>query len=145
MYQVLNPDEYTFILKRWEHSTAMGGKIWSLIHDERYDNKLLHCTMSVKEAKCFAVSKEHRIYDTVKAPVEQKHDKQNKLIDTMHIRFSHSSRGELKMILTLNLIEFLELRVTDIEHCGIKNGEGFAVDAQKKKKDHARIQSSKPL
>jgi len=59
MYQVLNPDEDTFILKGWDHIPATKGKIWYFVHDEeRYDDKLLHCTVSVNETICFAKTNE---------------------------------------------------------------------------------------
>lgn len=125
---MLNPDEDTFILKGWEHNPATSGKIWYFIHDEeRYDNKLLYCTVSIKESKCLAVSKEHRFYDPVKATEEQVHEKQNNLMDAKHIRFSHASTGELKRILTLKVIDYQELQLTLTT--GINNREGCAVDA----------------
>jgi hypothetical protein len=97
MYQVINPDEYSFISKGWEHNPATRGKVWYLPRDEeRYGDKLLHFTVSIKQAKCFAVSKEKRFYDPMKVPEEQEHEKFNQLINAMHVRFSHAGASELK-------------------------------------------------
>jgi hypothetical protein len=69
MYQVLNPDEDTFIIKGWDHNPATTCKIWYFVRDEeRYDDKLLHFTMSVNEAKCFAMTKEMIFYNPVEVP-----------------------------------------------------------------------------
>ncbi len=57
MYQFINPDEDTFILKGWNHNPVTRGKIWYFMRDEaRYNNKLLHCTVDLTEAKCFAAT-----------------------------------------------------------------------------------------
>ncbi len=61
-------------------------------------------------------------------PEEQKHEKFNKLINAMHVRFSHASAGELKRILKLNLNGFEAIKASNIDH-GIRNVENFAVDA----------------
>jgi hypothetical protein len=34
IYQVLNPNEDTFILKGWDYNPAMRGKLWYFVHDE---------------------------------------------------------------------------------------------------------------
>ena len=34
MYQVINPDEDTFILKGWDHNPSTRGKVWHFIRDE---------------------------------------------------------------------------------------------------------------
>ena len=34
MYQVLNPDEETFILRGWDHNPATKGKVWYFVRDE---------------------------------------------------------------------------------------------------------------
>ncbi len=67
------------------------------VRDEaKYDDKLLHCTVSIQEAKCFATPREKRFYDPAEIPEEKLHDKMNKLIGALHVRFSHASAGELK-------------------------------------------------
>jgi hypothetical protein len=63
MYQVLNPNVDTFILKGWEHNPKTRGKVWYFTCDEdRYGDKLLHCTISLEQAKCFA-GREERFYN----------------------------------------------------------------------------------
>jgi len=43
MYQVINPDEDTLILRGWDHNPTTRGKIWYFTRDkERYGDKLLH-------------------------------------------------------------------------------------------------------
>jgi hypothetical protein len=146
MYQVINPDKDTFILKGWEHNPTTRGKVWHFIRDvERYDDKLLHCTVSLKEAKCFAVQKELKFYDPAKVPEEHMHAKENKLIEAMHIRFSHASAGELKRILKLNLNGFEEIRAADVDHWYQEYGRFCSGCAEGKIKEHARIKSSKPI
>jgi hypothetical protein len=114
MYQVLNPDEDTFILKGWEHNPATKGNIWYFIRDEdRYNDKLLHCTVSIKQAKCFAINKEKKFYDPARVPEEQQHEKMNKLINAVYVRFSHASTGEMKRLLKLNLDDFQVMKVTN--------------------------------
>jgi hypothetical protein len=55
-YQVLNPDKDTFILNGWDHILDTRGKSWYFVRDEeKYGDKLLHCTIGVQEAKCFAI------------------------------------------------------------------------------------------
>jgi len=81
----------------------------------------------------------------VKVPEEQKHEKENKLIEAMHIRFSHASAGELKRILKLNLSGFEEIRAADIDHWYQECGRFCSGCAEGKMKEHARIKSSKPL
>jgi hypothetical protein len=117
MYQVINPDKDTFILKGWDHNPATRGKVWYFTRDkERYGDKLLHCTVSIKQAKCFAAPNEKRFYDPMRVPEDQEHEKFNKLINAMHVRFSHASAGELKRILKLNLSGFEEIKASNIDH-----------------------------
>jgi hypothetical protein len=67
MYQVLNPDEDTFIIRGWDHNPKTCGKSWYFVRDEeKYDDKLLHCMISVKEAKCFAIPQERKFYNPLK-------------------------------------------------------------------------------
>jgi len=146
MYQVINPDEDTFILKGWDHNPDTKGRTWYFIRDEdRYDDKLLHCTVDIKTAKCFAINREQRFYDPMMVPEEQMYGKMNKLINAMHVRFSHASAGELKRILKLKLNEFQEINATDIDHWYQELGRFCSGCAEGKMKEHARIQSSKPL
>jgi hypothetical protein len=43
LYQVINPDEDTFVLKGLKHNPQNAGKLWRFIRDEaRYGDKLLH-------------------------------------------------------------------------------------------------------
>jgi hypothetical protein len=49
MYEVLNPYEDTFILRGWNHNPTTKGKMWYFSRDEdRYGDKLLHCTVKVE-------------------------------------------------------------------------------------------------
>ena len=54
VYQVLNPDEDTFIL----NNPTTKEKIWCFIcSEEGYDDKLVYCMTSVQNAKLFAFLK----------------------------------------------------------------------------------------
>jgi hypothetical protein len=101
--------------------------------------------VSLKEAKCFAMQKELKFYDSAKVPEEHMHAKENKLIEAMHNRFSHASAGELKRILKLNLNGFEEIRAADVDHWYQECGRFCSGCAEGKMKEHARIKSSKPL
>jgi vacuolar-type H+-ATPase catalytic subunit A/Vma1 len=71
MYQVINPDEDTFILRGWDYNPLTKGKIWYFVRDEeRYSDKLLHCTVTLDQAQCFTVAKESRFYDPKQVPQE---------------------------------------------------------------------------
>jgi hypothetical protein len=106
--------------------------------------KLLHCTISVQEAKCFAIPRERRFYDPVDVPEEQPHEK-NILINAMHVRFSHASAGELKRILKTKLKEFEMIQPADVDHWWQENGRFCSGCVEGKMKEHAKIKSSKPL
>jgi Pyruvate/2-oxoacid:ferredoxin oxidoreductase delta subunit len=117
MYQVINPDEDTFILKGWNHNPATKGKIWYFVRDEeRYKDKLLHCTIDVSEAKCFAATNERRFYDPATVPENQTSANKNKQLKVIHIQFCHVNMRELKRILGLNFDEFKEITIEDIDH-----------------------------
>ena len=46
LYQVLNPDEDTFILRGWNINPVTKGKTWKFIREEaRHGDNLLHCTV----------------------------------------------------------------------------------------------------
>ncbi len=86
LYRVLNPDKDTFNLKGRNHVPATKGKIWYIVCDEdRYQDKLLHCTININEAKCFAVSKEKTICDSMKVLEIQMHGKRNRLVEDVHV------------------------------------------------------------
>lgn len=79
------PDEDTFILKGWDHNPETKGKVWHFIwNEERYDDKILHCIVSVKQARYLAISKEHNFYDPENVPTVQQNARVNKLADSMH-------------------------------------------------------------
>jgi hypothetical protein len=145
MYQVLNPDEDTFILRGWDHNPDTRGKSWYFVRDEEKYDKLLHCTISNQEAKCCEIPREKTFYDPVEVPEEQPHDKINKLISALHVRFSHASAGELKRILKLQGKEFEMIRPSDVDHWWQENGKFCSGCVEGKMKEHARIRSSKPL
>jgi hypothetical protein len=52
LYQVFNPNPDTFILKGWENNPDTKGKLWYFVrNEERYKDKLLHCTVDIQTAK----------------------------------------------------------------------------------------------
>jgi hypothetical protein len=87
MYQVINPDEDTFILRGWEHNLNTRGKVWYFVRDEeRYKDKLLHCTVDLAVTKSFGINKESKIYDPVGIKSEEVcgNEQKYRIIDTMH-------------------------------------------------------------
>jgi hypothetical protein len=143
MYQVLNPDEDTFILRGWDHNPETHGKSWYFVRDEeKYDDKLLYCTIYIKEAKCFAIPQEKRFYDPIEVPQVHKNETLNNLINSMRVRFSHASAGELKRILKLKLKDFEQIEPVDIDHWYQENGKFYSSCAEGKMKEHAKIKSS---
>ena len=147
MYQVLNPDEDTFVLRGWDHNPATKGKVWYFVRDEdRYDDKLLHCTISLKEAKCFGATKEQNFYDPKKAPEEEKHAKMNVLISTIHQRWDHASSNELKNILKIDKNMVADgITTKDIDNWYVEKGRFCSGCVEGKMKEHARVKSKKPL
>jgi len=147
MYQVINPDEDTFILRGWEHNPATRGKVWYFVRDEdRYDDKLLHCTISLKEAKCFGAVKEQNFYDPKKVPEEEKHAKKNVLITTVHGRWDHASANELKNILKVDKNMVADgITAKDIDNWYEEKGCFCSGCVEGKMKEHARVKSKKPL
>jgi hypothetical protein len=108
MYQVLNPDEDTFILRGWNHNPTTKGKVWYLSRDkDRYGDKLLHCTVKVEQAKCFA-NREEKFYNPVEQPKLE--DKAEEAViakvQAVHCRRSHASFDELSRLMKNAASEF---------------------------------------
>ncbi len=145
MYQVLNPDEDTFILCGWDHNPATKGKVWYFVHDEgRYDDKLLHCTISLNEAECFGAMRERNFYDPRKAPEEEKHSKLNVMITTIHERWGHASTNELKRLLN-TIAELDGITAKDVDNWYDEKGRFCSGCIKGKMKEHSRVASKKPL
>jgi hypothetical protein len=92
LYQVTNPDEDTFILRGWKNNPITAGKTWQFVRDEeRYGDKLLHCTIKIEQAKSF-VSKETKFYRPDRVPVAS-HSKEEMIarVQEMHEQLSHAS------------------------------------------------------
>lgn len=96
LYQVFNLIEDTFILKGWDHNPDTKGKLWYFVRDEsRYNDKLLHCTVDLDTAQCFAVKNEKRFYDPARMPTAEEHKKVNDIVEVVHVQFQHAE-GKLK-------------------------------------------------
>ncbi len=99
MCQVLNPNVDTFILKGWEHNRKTRGKVWYFTRDEdRYGDKLLHSTISLEQAKCFA-GREERFYNPNKLKVIKiEEEEKMQMIQAIHRKYDHASYSELKRL-----------------------------------------------
>ncbi len=85
LYQVLNPNEDTFILKGWDHNPETTGRTWYFVYDEeRYNDKLLHCTVDTQTAKSFVASRETKFYDPITKQTLEGYGKMNDRIDIVH-------------------------------------------------------------
>jgi hypothetical protein len=137
LYQVLNPNEDTFILKGWDHNPETKGKLWYFVRDEsRYNDKLLHCTVDLKTAKSFGV-KEKLFYDPPKTPESEKNARINDIVDTIHIRFQHASANEMQNIIQMDCQEFNTLKPSDIDRWLNERGKFCTGCAEGKLKEHA--------
>jgi hypothetical protein len=124
MYQVLNPDEDIFVLRGWANNPRTKGKTWYFIRDEeRYGDKLLHCTMDIEEAKCFAATKETKFYDPDKAPASEEYKTKNVKVDVNHERFMHASANEIKHLLSADIEGMKDISVSDIDNWYNKKGK----------------------
>jgi hypothetical protein len=84
MYQVFNPDK--------NPNPVTKGKIWCVVQDKaRYNDKLLHCTVDLKEAKCFAATEETEFYDPEVLPEVEEHREMNLKVEMIHQRFWHAN------------------------------------------------------
>jgi hypothetical protein len=145
LYQVLNPNKDTFILKGWDHNPKTKGKLWYFVRDKsRYNDKLLHCTVDLKTAKSFGV-KEKLFYDPPKTPESEKNARINDIVDTIHIRFQHASANEMQNIIQMDCQEFNTLKLSDIDRWLDECGKFCTGCAEGKLKEHARVKSTKPL
>jgi hypothetical protein len=112
MYQVLNPDEDTFILRGWNHNPTTKGKVWYFSRDEeRYGDKLLHCKVKVEQAKCF-INRE-KIYNPVELP-EKAEEAVIAKLQTVHCRWSHASFDELSRLMKNAASEFEGISEKDL-------------------------------
>jgi hypothetical protein len=138
MYQVVNPDEDTFVLRGWDHSPMTQGKVWYFVHDEdRYDDKLLHCTITLEEAKCFGGMKESRFYDPKRVPEKEENARMNEVISTVHERFQHATMNEMKNMMKIDVKEFASITAKDLEKWYKEKGSFCTGCAEGKMKEHA--------
>jgi hypothetical protein len=145
MYQVINPDEDTFILRGWEHNPNIRGKLWYFVRDEdRYKDKLLHCTVDLEVAKSFGI-KESKFYDPVGIKSEEVcgNEQKYRIIDTMHSRYQHASANKMNNMLDQN--EWQGVMERDISNWFNDKGKFCSGCVEGKMKEHARKASMKPL
>jgi hypothetical protein len=88
-------------LRGWNHNPTTKGKVWYFSRDEeRYGNKLLHCTVKVEQAKCFA-NREEKFYNPMEQPKLE--DKAEEAIvakvQAVHCRWNHASFDELNRLM----------------------------------------------
>ena len=147
MYQVLNPDEDTFILRGWNHNPTTKGKVWYFSRDEdRYGDKLLHCTVKVEQAKCFA-NREEKFYNPVEQPKlgDKAEEAMIAKVQAVHCRWSHASFDELSRLMKNAASEFEGISEKDLLLWKEKQGNFCTGCIQGAMKEHPRYKSTKPL
>lgn len=146
LYQVINPDEDTLILKGWSHNPMTRDRVWYFVRDkDRYKDKLLHCTMDIQEAKSFAIMKEQKFYDPRHMPSSEKYGEINNLVDVLHAKFQHASTNELKRIIKMDKAELEAIESADVDRWYQERGQFCSGCVEGKLKEHARVKSNKPL
>jgi hypothetical protein len=98
----------------------------------------------LKEAKCFGATRERNFYDPKKAPEEEKHEKLNVMITTIHERWGHASTNELKRLLK-TIAELDGITAKDVDNWYDEKGRFCSGCIEGKMKEHSRIASKKPL
>ena len=143
MYQILNPDPERIVLKGWESNPKTRGKEYVFERDEdRYGDPLLHCTMSVKSARCFAGVE--KFYDPPRVP--EVNDEEDKAIvakvEIAHRKWNHATAQELQRINTC-----CDTGVTDSDIKTWKRLQGDFCSGciEGSLKEQNRVRSTKPL
>ena len=147
MYQVLNPSEDVFILRGWKNNLQTKNKVWYFIRDEdRYGDKLLHCTVKMEKAKCFAISKEEKFYDPIEPPDVNEDDKSKiNQVQRAHCRWNHASENEMVAMLALNIKELEGISKEDVPHWKEKLGNFCSGCLEGTMKEHVKYRSTKLL
>jgi hypothetical protein len=145
LYQVLNPDEDTFILRGWKNNPVTVGKTWKFIRDEaRYGDKLLHCTVKLEKAKSF-VSREEEFYRPNQIPALSEEDSNTmSKVQVMHSQLNHASSNEMTRLITANPQAF-PVSLSDIKLWKDNHGKYCTGCIKGAMKQHSKLRSSKPL
>ena len=68
------------VLKGWDYSPRTKGKVWYFTRDEqRYGDKLLHCTIGLNKMKCFAGKDKFYIPKKPNVSESKNQDKMNRI------------------------------------------------------------------
>jgi hypothetical protein len=142
---VTNLDKGTFILRGWKNNPITAGKTWQFVRDEeRYGDKLLYCTVKIEQAKSF-VSKEMKFYRPDRVPVVN--DSEEEIItrvQEMHEQLSHASSYAMIRVIIADPKAF-NATVSEIKLWKEKSGKHCTGCVEGAMKQHAKIESSKPL
>jgi hypothetical protein len=139
-FQVFNPDPDTFILRGWPESENDGKEFIFTRDEDKYGDKLLHCTM---HKNCFVaklIEKSYPLY----SPNELTSNSNNKSyklnqITVYHERLNHASAAMLSRLLpSINT----DISTNDIEQWKKEIGDHCSACLQGKMIDHYRISSS---
>jgi hypothetical protein len=142
---VTNPDEDTFILRGWKNNPITAGKTWQFVRDEeRYDDKLLHCTVKIEQAKSF-VSKETKFYRPDRVPIASDSEEERiARVQEMHEQLSHASSYAMIRVIVADPNAF-NVTVAEIKLWKEKSGNHCTGCIEGAMKQHAKIESNKPL
>ena len=146
MYQVFNPNADTFILKGWEHNPKTKGKIWYFTRDEdRYGDKLLHCTIKLEKAKCF-VGRETKFYNPIKPKaIQAEKEETMTTIQGIHRKWDHASYNEMVRLYAYVPEEFVNISLDDLKLWKEIYGDFCTGCIEGAMKEHPKYKSTKPL
>jgi hypothetical protein len=145
---VTNLDEDTFILRGWKNNPITAGKKWRFVRDEeRYGDKLLHCTVKIEQAKSFVSTetKEKKFYRPDHVPSAS--DSEEEIIarvQEMHEQLSHASNYAMIRVIVAYPNAF-NVTVEEIKLWKEKSGKYCTGCIEGAMKQHAKIDSVKPL
>ena len=146
MYQVLNPNADTFILKGWDNNPNTKGKVWYFTRDEeRYGDKLLHCTIALEQAKCFT-GKETKFYNPNKPKAVKAEDEATlEMIQGIHRKYDHASHNEMERLFYCVPNEFVGITLQDLKKWKEMKGDFCTGCIEGAMKEHPKYKSTKPL
>jgi hypothetical protein len=130
-----------------EYNPTTKGKVWYFARDEeRYGDKLLHCTVKIEKAKCFA-NREEKFYNPMEQP--ELEDSQEKSViakvQAVHCKWGHASFDELGRLMKNATSELKGISEKDLILWKEKQGKFCTGCTQGAMKEHPRYKSSKPL
>jgi hypothetical protein len=136
----------TVRLQGWDHNPKTKGKTWYFTRDEaRYGDKLLHCTIKLEKAQCFA-GREKKIYNPSQiALIDLEDEEIIKKVQNVHRKWGHASYKEMVCLFYYAPSEFEGVTMDDLDQWKNKSGDFCTGCIEGAMKEHAKYKSTKPL